>query len=381
MLTIRHSVWLTLLVAAAAAVVIMPSPTEEPFTVSDPLRTRLAYVNQRFTMQSEMLRREHSRSLARDAMQHLSRDAGAIVFVRPPDVPVAFEQRIRASVTKGFATLFRHDSQMRVVYVLTIDTGSTVAGATVQKRASQTWSLDVFPPGTIAANTCVEVVRAHDAKMLTPARKYEYGEPYWAEPLGPCWWYAAYGTPGRGVATWLDATHYAPIQRRGQFNREFWDWVRDNYEDNRAWTVGSAADGAMTACAEGRVESCAALALTNDVNAPDESMHSPDWIGQGRDWNVLPNTNAAALLRRLQSALGPDEFAKLWKSDASIPDAFRTIHGGSFTEWIQIVARQLVPENREHALPSLVSLIAVVAGAIGLILLGTRAVARRSGFA
>lgn len=383
---VQHSVWMSLAVATAAAVIVLPSTAERPYTQSEPLRERLGQAELRFNLQSELYRREHSRMLAHAAVAQRAADHSSVVFVRSPDVPEGFEQRMRKLTAKGFASLPHRDTTVRVMYVLTLDTGDVVAGTTVQRMRGRTWSADVFPPGSMASDLCVIVARAHDAHTLRPSdpRDRLSGEAWWVEPLGQCWWYAAYGAPGRGVSAWLDSTLYAPIQMHTEYSYN-WDlsesaWYTDHDND---WLGRSRARLTIGACSAGRSAACDALLLANidDNYASANTIATKGWMGVGRGWNVPANRNAATLLRRMQAALGPAEFERLWKSDAPLPETFRSINGGTLTRWIRDQANTAIPSDREQPFPELSSLALLFACIGGLIFLGTRAVARRSGFA
>jgi hypothetical protein len=208
-----------------------------------------------------------------------------------------------------------------------------------------------------------------------------------------CRWYSTFGKPGRGVAAWLDSTHFAVIQVSG---REAYNWrpwlvtysFGSYYFDHDEWRRDSwigrdRSRHAMAACAEGNDAACNSLLLSN-LGVPTEGgneLHTPAWIGEGRLYNVQANRDGAALLDRLVAEMGPIQFAAFWKSDEPIPQAFHSIRGGSLAEWIRTQARVVVPSERARVLPPIAAIIPLIIIAIAFILLGTRAVARRSGFA
>lgn len=388
MIRLRHTVSLTLIIAASAAVIALPTPREERAARLDPFRQQLFTADARLKRASELLRREDSRSLAIAAAATV-KSAGGLTIVRPPDVPVAFERGVRFLAERSFAALPRHDSVTRTIIVLTIDTGATVSGVPVVGTRYSMMSVDAFPPGTIAPNTCIAVVRAHYRGLLrSPEAESRFEPEKMRGRFNACQWYRAFGTPGRGVSAWLDSTRFTAIQQddRGAYNWLPWRQANDWEERTRndRWVGREPSRYAMASCADGRDESCLSLLLTNigqDRGGGGNQLPSRAWIGEGRAYNAPANMDAAALLHRLLAEMGPAQFAAFWKSDAAIPEAFSIVRGGSFATWVRTQARSVVPTERARVLPRVSAIITLIIAAAALLLLGSRAVARRSGFA
>ncbi len=216
--SIIRSIVYSLVASLAIAVAIFPAATENPGGPVEPYRAALWRAREHYIVQVELLRRLHSRELARAAIEHSAGVREAVTDVRPSDVPAVVEARIHESYGAALKPA-RRDPDMRVVIAYTLDTGATVAGAPTG-RSYRGIRIDAFPPGAIADGVCSIVARVTVPRLLGAMREGERTIRYpmdQGDGVTACGWYLAYGTPGRGIARLarLDAfrTDQEPVAR------------------------------------------------------------------------------------------------------------------------------------------------------------------------
>jgi hypothetical protein len=387
----------TLLATVAIAVAVFPSVEPERFASRDPLGETVDRAHARYRLQSELMRRAHSRELARAAASRTESAHAIFAVDRPSDVPEVFVQRV-GSLVRALEHPAPRDSTVRVVITFAIDTGESVAG-TPAERASGVLSMDVFPPGTVAHNACVVVVHASDAEMLAPVsplpppgrRRIGSGLQYLSYDGrgGPCAWYAKYGIPGRAIARWLDSTGYGALNADTHGS-----WFSYNLITSHLGSGPfSFGDLQFGACYAGRTHACEAMVLgvrnDNGWQRIDGAVGTPGWTGAGRRPPGNSNAIAARMLTELESELGPAGFARFWKSDAPVAVAFAAATGEPLGAWmsrdIRMGATSIdVRAGRVyHAgpLPTPIVCVGLVFMVPLVLTLGVRAVARRGEFA
>jgi hypothetical protein len=377
-MNVTRQIVAVLLAAAAFAIMSLPGALPEPrydrvSSIEESVRTATTY----YAIRSEMLRRAHSRELARAATVSAPRSTDPVTFVRPADVPIGFERRMRAIADREIPAYTRRDTSMRVIVALALDTGSTIAGTQVLKSTGN-WSRDAFLPGAVADNACVIVARATRAAMLT-----EPGNPArwstWEQLTEPCSWHARYGKPGRGVAAWLDSTYAIAIATRVPVPLGSDGGATVSY-----FVRGSSA--ATMACIAGRLEHCEGLMLERPYSGFGLA-HIPDaalTISGGRSYSgaarAFAYTLPASLLQNLEHELGETRFREFWKSDEPVPVAFERVTGQPLDRWIRKVLRRDGANYIAGPMPQRRVSLAAVVLLPALLALGIAGVTRRGTF-
>ena len=370
-----RSIVYTLLASLALAVALFPTVKEIPGVPVDPYRHAVELTRERYATQSELLRRAHSRVLASAAVAKAGSSAEPVVFVRPSDVPAVVQDRFRAALGKTLAPR-RRDPRARVVITFAIDTGFTIAGERVL-RPYRSLRSDVFPPRGNGDGVCAIVARASDPGLLDRIRRVDYRYPYATDLGSTCRWYLAYGTPGLGVATWLDSTNFEGIL--GLPGR------RLVYVEENSFTGYLFIAPQIAACWARREGACAALVLQptdwqfNGWNRPP--VHTPGWIGESLWAGIGTNGMAAEMLTGIERELGPEGFAAFWKSDQPLPVAFAAARGESLDAWFGRHFRRDYAAYPAGPLPAPRVSIAWLIAVPGLLGLGVLGVVKRGSFA
>lgn len=386
MILVRHSVVFALLLALAAAVIALPDPPEPYVDRNDLLHQQLAEAQSRQRLHAELLRRAHSRVVAQASLTALRPGNEMLSVVRPPEVPRAFADVLRGRVARDLSIMPRRDTTVEVRLVLTVDEDSTLAGVAVN-RVGYYVSYDFFPPGSVADRVCFVVVRVHDLKRIQPNPKFPNRlKLSWNDPgsAGPCEWYAAFGVPGRGVATWLDSTNFSAIRNSRPSQRFNGSWMDGSYYEStaQAWS------DALRGCGTDGHNCFASLTGTRMTGespwqnaAYGYSIRTPNWIGRNRPWTALPNPVPGRMLVRMEHELGTESFEAMWKSDSALSVSFAHVRGGSLDVWSRDWLKESFGSHHAGPLRPWYFWVSVCGAFILFILLGLRAVSRRSGFA
>jgi hypothetical protein len=272
---------------------------------------------------------------------------------------------VRRTADAVYADLPRRDSSVRLVIVVTVDTGSTIEGVPVH-RSGWDSSTDTYLPGAISSNTCVVVTRAMKPRMLSERRVGFADE--------PCYWFKAYGLPGHGVTALLDSTRNRILTVHGVGKRYTMD-------DAMHFEFAAADDARMLKCAAGDLTACEALVIGAPRARGDvlSELRTPHWIGSGRHSWYWSDIVPGSLFSGIERELGPALFQQIWKSDAAFPVAFADAKGEPLGKWIHdaIVAR--IPPYHRGPLPPPRVWLAFGIVAPGLIAIGAYRMARRAG--
>lgn len=358
-----------LLGAAIVAVLAFPVPEHYPYVPADHFTKALQQTRQRWIAQSEMLRRAHGRELARTAVASLRSPAltSAFEIVRTSDAPSTLEAAVRRAADATYGDLPQRDSSVRLVIVVTVDTGPTIAGAPVH-RAGWGSSTDTYLPGAISSNTCVIVVRAMKPHALTERRLGFADE--------PCYWFKAYGLPGRGVTALLDSTRSRILTVHGRGKQYTLD-------DAPRFRYAAVEDNRILKCSAGDLAVCEALVLGAPRARGDlmSELRTPRWIGAGRHSWFWSDYVPGAMFSGIERELGPDAFRQIWKSDAAFPVAFADAKGSSLGAWIHDAVVAQIPPYHRGPLPTPLVWLGFTIAFPGLIAIGAYGLARRAGTA
>jgi hypothetical protein len=146
--------------------------------------------------------------------------------------------------------------------------------------------------------------------------------------LGPCFWYGAFGRPGRGMKDWLAATKHASAGWSGGTTFDYRSGL-----DPRPPSFMRELDAMRYAMMDGGLE----LKCVADGGSPcTRASARPVWISRrinapagGRVVRFFSTFNfiSVSSLGSIYTEFGPERFARLWRSDKSFEDAFADATG------------------------------------------------------
>jgi len=254
---------------------------------------------------------------------HLRQDAtGLVLLILGPDSLV---RRARLAVATVLDTVWRRlglsETKVAVVFVLDL------AAAPGSERTY------VFPDST-DRTACA--VWQSGGWWIRAGRPLPSGANFGAwlqNALGPCAFYAAFGSPGRPVRRWLgernfDLTLYpvwTPTDRpnsteRSRFGPRGWWW--DAVYRSPPATVG---------CLGGRPLACRAAVLRDATNTDDSvprvvMTEGRWWLGQ----SLIPGER---YLADVAAEVGPERFLRFWNSPLPVDTALTLALGEPIGDW------------------------------------------------
>jgi len=233
-------------------------------------------------------------------------------------------------------------------------------------------------PGLSGSGNCtaVRVVIPTDARSIEDT--VGMLQLRWGGALGPCWYLATFGAPGRGVRAWLDSRYWdvaaaTPPRVRVAYPRDETQVSADPLLRMAGDVLGVFSRGSATleGCVGNRPELCegAFLSPLPPGLLPPGIVASEQLLAAAHvptDWLLgLPSSASRSLLAMMVEDLGRDRFAAFWASEAPVAEAFQAAAGESLGKWYQ---GQLRRELREAGFPGLGHPI-VWPSAIGLLVL------------
>ena len=252
-------------------------------------------------------------------------------------------------------------------------------------------SFAVVPePGSGEACTIVHMIFRSDTTLdRSGAGRWSWNP--WDGAVGPCWFLARFGPPGRQVRGWLDARYWdvaatiPPVPHDptpAQGAPEMGDWLSRLAGDLRSTFYNESI--IFEACAGRRPQLCEAAFL--------QSPYPPDLLPKGAvgndrltyfpgrapiNWMVeLPRSASAPLLATMVDDLGPAKFRQFWTSEAPVAEAFQAAAGMTLGDWYRIQLRRemhaagLPAPNDAPDWPSMLGFLALALG--GTLWMGAR---------
>jgi hypothetical protein len=230
------------------------------------------------------------------------------------------------------------------VVAFVIDTARSVNGA---PRSSQLAVHYLLPRDSVRACTVlVRVGRLGSSSLRQVTRRF-HSDAFVTGLLGPCAFFAAFGEPGIGVARWLRSTGFAftlaadwSIPVRADRLRTL-HYLRDAQFVMDDWHPG---DG-LAHCLAREAQPC-----STEIVAPRRRDGAAVWGGvvdQNRGYD-FSNTGwrgvGAALLSDMAREYGEDKFARFWRSDRLVGEAFREATGEDLgTAAVRAIAERFPP--------------------------------------
>ncbi len=282
---------------------------------------------------------------------------GAVLFVIGPDSLV---RRVRPAVAATLDTVWHRlelgETKVAVVFVL--DLGA----APGFERAY------VFPDSTDRSTCAVWQSGGYWIRAGRPVSFTNFGA--WLQnALGPCAFYAAFGSPGRPVRRWLGERKFdlalypgwTPADRpsgteRSRFGPRSWWW--DAIYRSPPATVG---------CLGGRRRACRAAVLRDALTSDDSvsrvvTTEGRWWLGQ----SLIPGER---YLADVAAEIGRERFLRFWNSPLPVDTSLTLALGEPIGDWTTRWERRFsppVPLGPAAPLGATALSLLVVAVAVGL---------------
>lgn len=166
--------------------------------------------------------------------------------------------------------------------------------------------------------------------------------------LGPCAFYAAFGTPGRPVRRWLAARNWDVALRldgdRAGVGSGRSNWLGDP-RFRWYWDAVYSFPPATVACFAGRSHGCRTAVLGG--TAPDRDLPVPQIVRAERRWwraqQLLPGERYLSDVAR---EVGRDRFQRFWTSPLPVDTALAAALKHPVGEWTQQWQRRFIPPIR-----------------------------------
>jgi hypothetical protein len=215
------------------------------------------------------------------------------------------------------------------------DVGVAISNVGLPRPGKAGYSSWAVLPELLKGTSCVVVIEA--SALRTYARR--------GNAFGPCFWYGAFGTPGRGAREWLSETRH---RGTGQING-----IERSYREARGSPAGTVA-AMPRSVAEMVMLSGSSLQLAVCVARGGDScgrLETDPSLWQwtrfggslGDRYGVVPFQASFALdLNRgpgdLYAEFGAERFAKLWRSPLPFPEAFEAAMGLPLNDYMRRAA-------------------------------------------
>ena len=352
--------WLAAVLLACGAVAVAYLPPrgaargvglrDEPFRQTTARLRAQALAAQWRTASLALRLPEYRKRLQPELLRRRERDEpGPALLVEAPDSVAAFaRQRLRATLDMVSGQLGLGVTKVSVGLVVDL-------WRYVSANAGETPSQDFESPGYLFPDssdrtTCVALIPAWrwtGTLAVQPQVRHQRVEDMLRTALGPCAFYAAYGTPGRGVRHWLAKRGY-DLARVPLWDRERPERPQDSfvmYQDGTRWWWGSVYRFPVTAigCLAGRALSCRAAVLSGAEEASDDSLPrflESDPRGWWRRQRLLYSDRYLADVVR---EVGHDRFLRFWNSTDPVDTALATALKMPVGEWTERWQRRFVP--------------------------------------
>jgi hypothetical protein len=288
---------------------------------------------------------------------------------------------VEATMDTAWRQLGLAETKVRAILILEL---SEVRAPTGEPAPEQD-QIAYLEPDSINRTTCLAFVPVgpYWTRFILGERK---GDPerfvaWLSAGLGPCAFYAAYGTPGRPVRQWLaarnwDVARYLDVpgiegERFSSLN------LMGDPRFSWYWEAVYSFPPATVACLAGRSSGCRAAVLAGADR--DRSMTIPQVVRIERRWwrtqHLLPGERYLSDVAR---AIGRDRFLSFWTSPLPVDTALAAALKQPVGEWTEQWERRFVPRIRLGAAAPLdATALALVLAAAAVALVALRASRRQ----
>ncbi len=299
------------------------------FNAARPLtaaRLRAQAVGSELRAATAHLRVQEARDNMGDEVARQQQNAnGLVLLILGPDT---LARRVRPALAAALDTVWHHlelgETKVALVFVLDL---ATMRGTT---RAFY-----VFPDSS-DRTTCAVWQTGWYGSWIRAGRPVPAGAQFsaWLQnTLGPCAFYAAFGSPGRPVRQWMAERNFdlalyptwAPSDRpnateRSRFGPRGWWW--DAIYRSPPATVG---------CLGGRAPACRAAVLRGTEPTVDSVARVVEsegrwWLGQ----SLIPGER---YLADVAAEIGPERFLRFWNSPLPVDTSLTLALGKPIGDW------------------------------------------------
>jgi hypothetical protein len=271
--------------------------------------------------------------------QRVSRDslrASPTIVFHGPTLPPNAVHNVETVMDSVWRDLGLGETKVRVTLVLELQRpyGSADTPTPLQDRVAY------LAPDSAHRTTCMAYLPAGPYwTLFIQGKRHEgFGRfSQWLEAgLGPCAFYAAYGTPGRSVESWLAARHWDVGLYLGSHGIAGQRFSSLNLIGNPSspwyWEAVYSFPPATVACLAGRPSGCRAAVLAGAAEA--RTIPIPNVVLVERRWwrvqHLLPGERYLGDVAR---TLGRDRFLDFWTSGQPVDTALAAALKQPVGEW------------------------------------------------
>ena len=325
---------------------------------------------------------------ARRELQELLREAKAgtslVVVSESADVRTAVPPIADSVLHVAWRQLGLGETKVRVAVIIQL----AVASQDHDRPRPDEGSAAYLAPDSTDRTTCIAVVSlpryftrffANDPRDLVRV-PLDVLMQFLKAGLGPCAFYAAYGTPGKSVRGWLvsrgwDLAMTLDVGARGQYrtsmiavaDRENYPWF---------WEAVYALPPTAAACLASRADGCRAAVLAGASDDP--AVPFPDFMRIDRRWGRVPHlVEGQRFLGDVARAVGRDRFLTFWTTALPVDTALAGTLKRPVGEWTAEWQRDFVRPIRLGPTPPLGGVAIALAIAVLAVVLVSVTASRR----
>jgi len=290
------------------------------------------------------------------------------------DAAVATDSALR----RTWRQLRLGETKVRVAIVIELERGATAS----DRPLSESGVTAYLAPDSTDRTTCLVflpvgrywTLRFTDPTMRVPA---DHLTDLLRSGLGPCGFYAAFGTPGKPVHRWLIARGWdVGLTLEAARDRELTIFSGEQYS-RWYWQRVYMFPPSSVACMAGRAAGCRAALLRGASD--DGAIPVPNVVRADRRWWRMQDFVAAhRLLADVQVEIGRERFRTFWTSPLPVDSALSAALKQPIGEWIAAWQRQYVaPVRLGPAAPLLSCVLGLMLGAGALVVVAAAASRRQ----
>jgi hypothetical protein len=324
---------------------------------------------------------------ARRELQELLREATAgtslVVVSESADVTTAAPPIADSAIHVAWRQLGLGETKVRVAVIIQLAVASPVHDRPTIEEGIAAY----LAPDSTDRTTCIAVLPAgtYWTRVLRGARvsgqlPFDAVVQTLKTGLGPCAFYAAYGTPGKSVRGWLvargwDLAMTFDVVALGRYRTSMVGMAdRENYP--WFWEAVYALPPTAAACLASRPDGCRAAVLAGASDDP--AIPFPDIMRIDRRWGRVPHlVEGQRFLGDVARAVGRDRFLSFWTSALPVDTALAAALKRPVGEWTAEWQRDFVRPIRLGPTPPLGGLAIALAIAVLAVALVSVTASRR----
>ncbi len=284
------------------------------------------------------LRAEAARAFVRQSLVNVPRAADTATVAWAPGSVPATSALLRAVIDSNVRSIGDSVARLRarahrdgapVIHTTLIEIPVALAegdGPLGRRNNSVVSAAWVVLPDSLGGSTCA--VAFKQGAFVNAMTK--------GNPLGPCFWYAAFGAPGSTMREFMEAQAFQGTARMGSYRADSLNrrgvWVPDII--NEPYMMGQLDTRvtylALTCVARGGA-ACSRAAFDAYLSSRASWLHGTATV----PWNDPLTWLQRVSVPMLATDLGAVRFQRLWASDRPFPEAFADAAGESFDDYVR----------------------------------------------